>query len=66
MDLREGGGNCLNYLERGCSRKNGKRHKDFRKGEGKLGQGVKSPYKLGGGGGIPLRTMYGLFKTVPL
>ena len=35
----EGGGNCLKYLKRGWDRKEGRGHKDFKKG-GKLGQGV--------------------------
>ena len=37
--MREGRGNCLKYLKRGWNRKEGRGHKDFKKG-GKLGQGV--------------------------
>ena len=38
--MREGGGeDCLKYLKRGWNRKEGKGNKDFKKGEGKLGQG---------------------------
>ena len=32
MGLREGGGNCLKYIERGWHRKEGKVNKDFNKG----------------------------------
>ena len=32
MDLCEGGGDCLKYLKRGWNRKEGKGHKDFKKG----------------------------------
>ena len=51
----EGGGNCLKYLKRGWNRKEGKGHKDFKKGGGgKLGQWVgalkrgwlEPPYEL--------------------
>ena len=34
--MREGGGNCLKYLEREWNRKDGRGHKDFKKG-GKAG-----------------------------
>ena len=34
MGLREGGGNCLKYLKRKCTRKEGRRNKDFKKGVG--------------------------------
>ena len=33
-DLCEGGGNCLNYLKREWNRKEGREHKNFKKGEG--------------------------------
>ena len=54
MDLREGGGNCLKYLERGWNRKGGRRHKDFKKGGQagsmeqclKEGGGMEFPYEL--------------------
>ena len=45
-DLREGGGNCLKYFERGWNRKDGRGQKDFKKG-GKLGQGVGTLKKGG-------------------
>ena len=32
MDLCEGGGNGLNYLKKGWNRKEGKGHKDLKKG----------------------------------
>ena len=38
--MREGVENCLKYLRRGENGTEGRRHKDFRKEEGKLGQGV--------------------------
>ena len=53
-DLREGGANCLKYLKRGWNRKEGTRHKDFKRGggeEGKRGQDVGA---LKGGGWDPL------------
>ena len=53
-ELREGGGNCLKYLERGWNRKEGSGNKDFKKGGGKLIQGVDT---LKGGGGTHLQTM---------
>ena len=48
--MHESGGNCLKYLERGWSRKEGRGNKDFKKGE-KLGQGQgvgawNPPYQL--------------------
>ena len=52
----EGGGNCLKYLKRGWDRKEGRGHKDFKKG-GKLGQGVGT--LKGGGGGWNLLMNYG-------
>ena len=39
MRVGGGGGDCLKYLESGWNRKEGRGHKDFKKG-GKLGQGV--------------------------
>ena len=47
-------GNCLKYLKRGWNRKEGKGYKDFKKGGGKLSQGVgalkrgrlEPPYEL--------------------
>ena len=47
-------GDCLKYLKRGCNRKEGRGKKDFKKGWGKLGQGVgalkrgglEPPYEL--------------------
>ena len=33
-------GDCLKYLKRGWNRKEGRGNKDFKKGGGKLGQGV--------------------------
>ena len=38
--MREGERNCLKYLKREWNRKEGRGHKDFEKGAGKLGQGV--------------------------
>ena len=53
--LREGGGgDCLKYLKRGWNRKERKGNKDFKKGRGKLGQGVGA---LKRGWGDPLRTI---------
>ena len=51
--MHEGGRNCLKYLKRGQNRKEGKGHKDCKKG-GKLGEGVGV---LKGRPGTPLRTM---------
>ena len=48
--MREGGGNCLKYLKRRWNRKEGRGHKDFKRG-GKLGQGVGA---LKAGGWNPL------------
>ena len=54
---REGGGNCLKYLERGWNRKEGRGNKDLKKGGGgKLGQGVGA--LKGGGDGTPLPIMH--------
>ena len=47
VGLREGGGNCLKYLKRRWSRKEGRGNKDFKKWGG--GQA--------GGSGTPLQTM---------
>ena len=44
--MREGRGNCLKYLKRGWNRKEGRGHKDFKKGD-KLGQGVGALKKGG-------------------
>ena len=44
--MHEGGVNYLKYLERGWNRKEGRGHKDFKKGV-KLGQGVRA-LKRGG------------------
>ena len=38
--MQEGRGNCLKYLKRGWNRKEERGNKDFKKGGGKLGQGV--------------------------
>ena len=44
--MREGRGNCLKYLKRGWNRKEGRGHRDFKKGD-KLGQrGVELPDEL--------------------
>ena len=48
--MREGRGNCLKYLKRGWNRKEGRGHKDFKKGN-KLGQGVGAVKK---GAGVEL------------
>ena len=52
----ECGGNCLKYLNRGRNRKERRGNKDFKKGGGKLGQGVGALKR--GGTGTPLRTMH--------
>ena len=41
-DLREGGANCLKYLKRGWNRKEGTRHKDFKREGGRRASGVKT------------------------
>ena len=54
--MREGRGNCVKYLKRGCNRKEGRGDKDFKREGDKLGQGVgalkkeglEPPYKLWG------------------
>ena len=46
--MRDGGGNCLEYLKRGWNRKEGRGHKDYKK-EGQVGEV--------GGARTPLRTM---------
>ena len=53
MDLRQGEGKCLKYLERGWNRKEGRGHKDFKKGV-KLGQWEGALKRWGDG--TPLRT----------
>ena len=53
--MRKGGRtDCLNNLKRGWNRKEERGSKDFKKGGGKLGQGVGG---LKRGAGTPLRTM---------
>ena len=44
--MREGGANCLKYLKMGWNRKEGRGHKDFKKG-GRLGQGVNALKRAG-------------------
>ena len=53
--MRDGGGNCLKYLKKGWNSKEGKKHKNFKKG----GQAGSSGgcLKMGGGAGTSLRTM---------
>ena len=53
--MREGGGNCLKYLERGGDTKILKRGGQAGSSSGHLKKGG------GGGGGTPLRTMYNQF-----
>ena len=55
--MREGGGNCLKYLERGWNKKEGRGHKD------KLGHGVGA---LKGGAETPLRTMISTVRVTNL
>ena len=55
--LREVGENCLKYLKRGWNRKEGRGNKDFKKGGGKLGQGVDALKKGERLAGTPLRTI---------
>ena len=55
-ELCEGRGNCLKYLKREVEQKRGEGKHRFKKGGGKLGQGVGT-LKKGEGTGIPLRTM---------
>ena len=43
------GGDCLKYFKRGWNRTEGRGYKDFRRGGGKLGQGVVVLKKGGGG-----------------
>ena len=57
---REGEGNCLKYLKGEWSRKEGRGNKDFKKGEGRLGQGVGAFKRWGAG--TPLGTMYIILK----
>ena len=52
---------CLKYLKRGWTRKEGKGHKDLKKG-GQLGQGVGA-LKVGRGGWNPLTNYVCLCKT---
>ena len=49
-DLREGGANCLKYLKRGWNRKEGRRHKDFKRGGGQAGSRRGCLKRKGGGG----------------
>ena len=56
-----GWGNCLKYFKWGWNRTKERRHKDFKKGGGKLGQGM-AVLKRGGGAGTPLRTMNRFFR----
>ena len=35
--MSEGGGNCVKYLKREWNRNEGKRNKDFKRGEGEAG-----------------------------
>ena len=46
-DLCEGGGNCLKHLRRGWNGTEGRRHKDFKMGGGKLDKGVGALKKGG-------------------
>ena len=55
MGLREGGGNCLKYLKRGRSRKEGRGKQKFEKGGG--GSWVKGWCLKKVGAGTPLQTM---------
>ena len=48
------GGDCLKYFKRGWNRTEGRGYKDFRRGGGKLGQGVVVLKKGGGGVWNPL------------
>ena len=72
-DLGESGGNCLKYLKREWNRKEGRGHKDFKKG-GKLGQEVgalkgvlETPYKLCGSFSLKSYTMgRDLYKQIKL
>ena len=54
--MREGEGNCLKYPKKGWERKEGRGHKDFRRGRAgrKLDRGKGA---LKRGAGTPLRTM---------
>ena len=54
--LHKGKGDCLKYLKRKQNRKEERGNKDFKEGEGKLGQGVGA-LKKGRGTGTPLQTM---------
>ena len=58
--MHDSGGNCLKYLKRVCNRKQ-EGNKDFKKGWGKLGQGVGVLKR--GGGWNPL-TNYGDYKAI--
>ena len=51
--MREGRGNCLRYLKREWNRKEGKGHKAFKKGGGKLGKGMGAGCLKRGGGVEP-------------
>ena len=58
--MREDGRNCVKYLKSGWNRKEGRRNKNFKKGGGKLGQGVGA-LKRKGEAGTTLRTMSSVF-----
>ena len=53
-----GVGDCLKYLKRGWNRKEGRGNKHFKKGGGKLGQGVGALKR--GAAGTPLQTMHSI------
>ena len=54
-----GGRNCLKYLKKGQSRKEGRENKNLKKkGGGKLGQGVDALKRRGGGLVTELGTMF--------
>ena len=48
-----GGGDCLKYPKKGWNRKEGRENKVFKRGGGKLGEGVGA-LKRGRGAGTPL------------
>ena len=54
--MREGGGNCLKYLERGGTERRGEETKILKRGGGKLGQWVGA-LKRACVAGTSLRTM---------
>ena len=49
--MRESGENCVKYLKRRWNRREGRGKENFKKGGGKLGQGVGVLKKKKGGGG---------------